>query len=155
MHYLERKQQLNCNLDQAWEFFSTPRNLDKLTPKSVGFKITHLTAEEMYKGQIIGYKIKIAPFTWVKWVTEITHVDNKVEFIDDQRVGPYQLWHHRHRFEKNDNGVLMRDEVVYAMPFGFLGQLVHGLFVKRQLQHIFNERARLCADVFMSSKHTD
>lgn len=152
MYYLEREQQLSCTLDEAWEFFSTPRNLDRLTPKSVGFKITHLTSEEMHEGQIIGYKIKVAPCIWVRWVTEITLVEDRVSFIDDQRTGPYKMWHHKHSFEENSDGVLMRDAVSYVMPFGILGRLVHSLFVKRQLRHIFDERARLCAEIFERGK---
>mgnify|MGYP000173924067 CR=1 FL=1 len=148
MYYLERKQQLNCSIDDAWEFFSNPRNLEQLTPKAIGFTITHLTAEYMHEGQVIGYKIRVAPFVWVSWVTEITLVREKVEFIDNQRVGPYKMWHHRHSFEENQKGVLMRDEVCYAMPFGILGKWMHSIYVRKQLRYIFDERSRLCEGVF-------
>ena len=87
IYQLERTQQLNCTLNEAWEFFSTPRNLDKLTPDSIGFKITHCDSEKMHAGQIIGYKIKLAPLIWVTWLTEITHVDEMKSFVDDQRAG--------------------------------------------------------------------
>ncbi|MBK1854631.1 SRPBCC family protein [Verrucomicrobiaceae bacterium 5K15] len=133
---------------EAWEFFSTPRNLDRLTPKSVGFKITHCASETMHQGQIIAYKIKVAPMIWVSWLTEISQVENRVMFVDSQLSGPYKVWHHTHRFQENENGVMMTDDVAYVMPFGILGELVHALFVKRQLTHIFDERRRLVAEVF-------
>ncbi|NWK54088.1 SRPBCC family protein [Verrucomicrobiaceae bacterium N1E253] len=148
MYHLYRQQWLNCHLEQAWSFFSSPRNLDRLTPKSVGFKITHLQSEQMHPGQIITYKIKVAPMVWLSWMTEITQVVPMDSFIDDQRLGPYKVWHHCHKFKEQDGGVLMSDEVNYAMPFGPLGKLVHKLYVKQQLQHIFDERARLCDEIF-------
>ena len=148
IYQLKREQQLNCSLDEAWEFFATPRNLDKLTPDSIGFKITHCDSETMHKGQTIGYKVKIAPLIWVNWLTEITHVDHKRSFIDDQRVGPYKVWHHTHNFEERDGGILMTDHVTYVLPLGIIGQIAHALFVKNQLRHIFDERARLCDAIF-------
>ncbi|MFK7910176.1 MAG: hypothetical protein AB8F34_06185 [Akkermansiaceae bacterium] len=148
IYQLEREQHLNCSLDQAWEFFSTPRNLDRLTPDSVGFKITHCSSETMHEGQIIGYKVKVAPLVWLTWLTEITHVDHKKSFIDDQRIGPYKVWHHTHRFEQRDGGVVMTDQVTYVMPFGIFGKIAHALFVKNKLAHIFDERERLCGAVF-------
>ncbi len=150
IHQLERQQQLNCTIEQAWEFFSSPKNLDRLTPDSVGFKITHCQSDVMHEGQIIGYKIKIAPFIWVNWLTEITHVEYQKSFVDDQRVGPYKLWHHTHRFEENAEGVMMTDHVTYVMPFGLIGSIAHALFVKKQLKHIFDERRRLCEEIFNS-----
>lgn len=102
----------------------------------------------MHRGQMIGYKVKIAPAIWVDWLTEITHVEEKSSFIDDQRIGPYQVWHHTHRFTEHPEGVLMTDDVLYSLPFGPLGKLVHALFVKSQLDFIFNERARLVDEYF-------
>lgn len=148
MYHLHREQWLDCTLDEAWEFFSSPSNLDRLTPDAVGFEITHLESEKMHPGQMIAYRVKIAPLFWVKWVTEITHVDERRSFVDDQRVGPYRLWHHTHRFEERDGGVLMVDDVCYEMPFGPLGVLVHKLFVRERLGFIFDERRRLCAGIF-------
>ena len=146
--HLRREQQLNCTLDEAWEFFSTPRNLDKLTPKSVGFKITHCASEAMHEGQIISYKIKVAPLIWLSWLTEISHVEHRSKFVDNQLSGPYKVWHHTHRFVENDQGVLMTDEVAYVMPFGLIGNVVNALFVRRQLDHIFDERRRLVGEIF-------
>lgn len=151
IYQLHREQLLDCTLDEAWEFFSTPRNLDKLTPDAVGFKITHCESETMHEGQIIGYKVKIAPLIWVNWLTEITLVEDRKMFIDDQRIGPYKVWHHTHRFEQKDDGVLMTDHVTYVLPFGIFGQMAHVLFVKNQLKHIFDERERLTEALFSPS----
>ncbi len=151
IHHLHRQQPLNCSLEEAWEFFSTPLNLNRLTPKSVGFKIIHCAEGSMHQGQIIAYKVKVAPFIWLTWVTEITFVEDKKSFVDDQRIGPYKLWHHTHQFEETDDGVVMTDSVVYVMPFGIFGKIAHALFVKRQLQHIFDERKLLTDGIFNAS----
>ncbi len=148
IYQLKRQQSLNCSISEAWSFFSTPRNLDRLTPDSVGFKITHCTSESMHPGQMIGYKVKVAPFIWLTWLTEITIVNDQKSFIDEQRLGPYKIWHHIHRFETQGHDVLMTDEVTYVMPFGILGKIAHALFVKRQLQHIFDERKQLTDSIF-------
>lgn len=102
----------------------------------------------MHLGQMIAYRVKVAPLVWVKWLTEITVVETNKHFVDDQRIGPYKVWHHTHTFEENEQGVLMTDDVVYALPFGPLGQLVHAIYVKSQLKHIFDERHRLCNELF-------
>lgn len=148
IYQLNREQHLDCTIDEAWEFFSTPRNLDKLTPDSVGFKITLCTSDEMHEGQMIGYKVKVAPFIWLTWLTEITLVEDRRHFIDEQRLGPYKIWHHIHSFEETECGVTMTDEVTYVLPFGFLGKVAHALFVKRQLKHIFDERRKLTDELF-------
>lgn len=148
MYHLHRQQLLHCTIDEAWAFFSNPRNLDQLTPKAVGFKITHCNSEHMHLGQMIGYKVKVAPFVWVNWLTEITLVEGNKRFVDDQRLGPYKVWHHTHSFEETSEGVMMTDDVVYALPFGLIGQLVHALYVKSQLKHIFDERKRLTEEIF-------
>jgi ligand-binding SRPBCC domain-containing protein len=154
MHHLHREQILHCSLDEAWEFFATPRNLDRLTPDTVGFKITYCESEVMHPGQMIGYKVKVAPAIWVDWLTEITYVDEKVSFVDDQRIGPYKVWHHTHRFQETADGVLMTDDIIYELPFGPLGKLVHELYVKNQLEYIFNERKRLTDEIFNTNPHS-
>lgn len=148
IYHLHREQQLYCSIDEAWNFFSSPRNLDKLTPDIVGFKITHCASETMHQGQLIAYKIKVAPMIWVNWLTKISQVEDKNMFIDTQLSGPYKVWHHTHRFKENEHGVLMSDDVTYVMPFGFVGIIAHKLYVKRQLKHIFDERKRLTRDIF-------
>ncbi|MFC5051116.1 hypothetical protein ACFPK9_10920 [Rubritalea spongiae] len=152
IYFLKRSQKLPCTLEDAWSFFSSPRNLEKLTPASINFEINHCSSETMFPHQLISYKIGIAPFVKVNWLTEITHISKHpsegYSFIDEQRIGPYKLWHHHHKFVATENGVNMIDEVAYALPFGILGTIAHKIWVKKQLEHIFNERAKLSAKIF-------
>lgn len=140
IYTLEVRQWLNIPLELAWDFFSSPENLAKITPPHMGFKITSGKPEKMYVGQIISYKV--APFPGLKtnWVTEITHVSEGRFFVDEQRFGPYRMWHHEHHFEVGNGKVFMTDRVSYKLPMGFLGRIAHRLFVKKQLEQIFEYR---------------
>ncbi|HCY42040.1 MAG TPA: hypothetical protein DHV48_11905 [Prolixibacteraceae bacterium] len=140
IYTLEVQQFLNISLAEAWEFFSSPDNLAKITPPHMGFIITSGTPAKMYPGQIISYKVSPFPGFKTNWVTEITQVTNQCFFVDEQRFGPYQMWHHEHRFEVQGNGVLMTDRVSYKLPLGFLGRIAHAIFVKEQLKQIFSYR---------------
>lgn len=140
IYLLETSQQLNISVEEAWQFFSSPGNLSLITPSRMNFRITSGTPVVMYPGQMITYRV--SPF-WgftTNWVTEITHVLQNRFFVDEQRLGPYRLWHHEHHFEEQDKGILMTDRVYYRLPFGLLGQIVHALFVRRQLEKIFRFR---------------
>lgn len=148
IHQLKQEQFLPIGIDEAWEFFSSPRNLDAITPDDLGFKITSEDLGKMHEGQIITYKVKIAPLIWVDWVTEIKAVENRKAFIDEQRFGPYAFWHHRHHFEEVEGGVKMTDLVNYGLPFGPFGALAHALFVRRKLEWIFGERRRILGEKF-------
>lgn len=146
MYNLKRKQVLPITLEEAWEFFSSPKNLGKITPSDMGFDIQYLSGEKTtYAGQIIAYKIKVLPGIRMNWITEITHVKDLQYFIDEQRFGPYKLWHHQHHFKGTKEGVEMIDEVNYVIPFGVLGRLVHWLFVGRQVIAIFDYRHKVLA----------
>ncbi len=148
IYTLEVLQQLPIGLHEAWEFFSSPKNLALITPKHMGFKITSGDQEKMFAGQIISYKLSPLPGIKTNWVTEITHVDDKKFFVDEQRFGPYSMWHHEHHFAENEKGVLMTDRVSYKIPFGFLGGIAQSLFVRRQLKGIFNYRVKALKDMF-------
>jgi ligand-binding SRPBCC domain-containing protein len=139
VYHLVQKQILPLTLDEAWEFFSTPSNLDKITPEHMNFTTLYSSGRgpKMYPGQIISYKMKILPLVTVRWVTEITQVHHHDYFIDEQRFGPYAMWHHEHRFKKVEGGAEMIDEVTYAIPFGFIGRFANWLFVEKQLEDIF------------------
>lgn len=150
LHTLEQEQRLPISLETAWEFFSSPRNLDEITPGDLGFKITRLSDEKMHEGQIITYKVKVAPLVWVPWVTEIKCVDEGRSFVDEQRFGPYKFWHHRHTFEEIPGGVLMRDLVHYGLPLGPLGAIAHAVFVGSKLKRIFHFRKQELARRFGS-----
>ncbi|WP_420317358.1 SRPBCC family protein [Ekhidna sp.] len=148
IYTLSVMQELPIGLSEAWDFFSSPKNLEIITPPHMGFKITSGEPGGMYPGQIITYKV--APFPGVKtnWATEITHVIDKKFFVDEQRFGPYNMWHHEHHFEERENGIFMTDKVSYKIPFGFLGHLAQGLFVKRQLKEIFEYRINKLEEMF-------
>ena len=142
IHRLEQRQRLPISLATAWEYFSSPANLNEITPPELGFRITSAPEPVMYEGQIITYRVKVAPLVWVGWVTEIKCVVERRTFIDEQRFGPYKLWHHRHVFEETEGGVIMTDVVHYALPFGWLGALAHVWFVRPKLKRIFDYRRR-------------
>ncbi|MEM1083688.1 MAG: SRPBCC family protein [Verrucomicrobiota bacterium] len=148
MHVLEQDQILPISMEEAWGFFSSPRNLDEITPSELGFRIDSLRSDRMHEGQIITYKVKILPGVWIPWVTEIKAVDEGCSFIDEQRFGPYRFWHHRHHFEKVEGGVRINDLVHYAMPFWPFGELGHGLFVRPKLERIFGFRRKILEERF-------
>jgi ligand-binding SRPBCC domain-containing protein len=146
----ESIQHINATLDECWAFFSSPGNLQKITPKSMGFEITDFDNQSMYAGQIIQYKISPLLGLKLNWVTEITKVKDKAYFIDEQRFGPYSFWHHKHFFEATTNGVKMTDVVHYALPLGFLGQIINALLVKNKLKEIFDYRCQKVNELFNS-----
>jgi ligand-binding SRPBCC domain-containing protein len=145
---IKTEQKLPISLEEAWVFFSSPKNLNEITPKDMGFVITNSPSPKMFAGQIITYKV--SPLAGIKmdWMTEITQVADRQYFIDEQRFGPYALWHHQHHFEEIDGGVLMRDEVNYKLPFGLLGVLAHLVFVKNKLKQIFDYRHKVLEERF-------
>ncbi|MEP1095445.1 MAG: SRPBCC family protein [Cyclobacteriaceae bacterium] len=141
-------QELPIGLPEAWEFFSSPANLEKITPEHMGFRITSGVPETMYPGQIISYKVSPIPGIKANWVTEITQVEKGKFFVDEQRFGPYSMWHHEHHFEEKDGSVIMTDKISYKIPLGILGHLAHVLFVKRQLTAIFKHRIKVLEEKF-------
>jgi ligand-binding SRPBCC domain-containing protein len=148
MYVIERTQELPVSLAEAWDFFSSPKNLAKITPKDLGFQVLGSVPEQMYEGLFIHYHVSPLFGIRMKWTTEITHVKEHRYFVDEQRIGPYRIWHHEHFFEATDNGVRMRDVVHYALPFGILGRLVHPWLVKPRLEEIFNFRFKAAEVLF-------
>lgn len=148
LYSLSQEQRLPLTLDAAWEFFSSPRNLDEITPGDLGFKIVSLPGEKMYEGQIISYQVKIFPAIWMPWITEIKAVDEGKSFVDEQRFGPYKFWHHRHTFEEIPGGVLMKDLVHYGLNFGPLGAIANAVFVRPKLDQIFQFRREMLSKRF-------
>ena len=148
IYTLTVSQRLPISLSEAWGFFSSPKNLEKITPSHMGFKITSGEPGKMYTGQIISYIVSPLPGIKTNWVTEITHVEENKFFIDEQRFGPYSMWHHEHRFEEEEGEILMTDKVSYKIPFGFLGHIAQSLFVKKQLKGIFEHRVKVLEEKF-------
>jgi ligand-binding SRPBCC domain-containing protein len=130
-------------LEEVWDFVSRPENLKEITPPHMGFHImTPALPEVMYPGMMITYKVSPLLRIGMTWVTEITHVETMRYFVDEQRSGPYALWHHEHHLEPHPDGTLMTDIVTYKLPFGFIGRWGHRLFVKKQLNDIFEFRKK-------------
>lgn len=148
IYTLHKKQNLPISVDQAWEFLSSPKNLKTITPDYMGFNILSGADRPMFPGQIIQYIVTPVLGIKTKWVTEITHVKDKEYFVDEQRFGPYALWHHKHFIKAIDGGVAMEDIVDYKLPFGVLGQLVHPILVKPKLEEIFNYRTKKLEELF-------
>ena len=141
IYQIHEKVELAASLDEAWDFISSPANLKEITPDYMGFEIksTGLPAK-MYPGLMISYTVRPLLGIPMTWLTEITHVMEPYYFVDEQRVGPYALWHHEHRLSATDKGVLMTDLVTYRLPAGPLGVLAHKTFVQKQLKGIFKYR---------------
>lgn len=140
IYTLQRKQFLPISLKEAWDFFSSPKNLQAITPSYMGFQILSGADKSMYPGQIIEYTVRPVLGIPMYWMTEITQVRDMEFFIDEQRSGPYKLWHHQHFFKEVEGGVEMEDIVHYQLPLSILGTCAHALFVKRQLASIFDYR---------------
>lgn len=146
MYTLKTTQKLPISLEQCWEFFSSPANLKILTPAHLRFEME--SSPKMYPGQIISHKIYPIWNIPVNWVTEITHVEEGSYFIDEQRLGPFKLWHHEHRFQPLVEGVEVTDTVYYQMPFGVIGKALHALKVRKDLEAIFAYRDLKLKELF-------
>jgi ligand-binding SRPBCC domain-containing protein len=140
-YQLKKEQFIRSTIDEAWDFISSPKNLKEITPGRMGFDIISKDLpEKMYPGMIISYKVRPLLGIPMTWVTEITHVEENKYFVDEQRIGPYSMWHHEHFIEKRADGVLMKDIVTYKPPFGFLGRIANVFFIRKQLEGIFAYR---------------
>lgn len=148
MHQLKRIQKLPIDIKTAWDFFSSPKNLSVITPPEMGFVVTSALPEKMYPGMMITYTVKPMLGIPVTWVTEITHVREQQFFVDEQRVGPYSIWHHQHFFKPIEGGIEMTDIVDYKLPFGIIGDIVQPFLVKPRLEHIFNYRNEKLEELF-------
>lgn len=148
IYRLESKQNLPISIGEAWNFFSDPKNLKTITPDYMGFKTLSGDDRKIFPGQIIQYRVTPVFGIPMKWVTEITHVQDKEYFVDEQRYGPYSLWHHKHFFREIEGGVGMEDIVDYKLPMGILGQLVHPFLVAPKLKEIFEFRRKKLIELF-------
>ncbi len=154
MHVLEREQFLPIGLEEAWSFFSSPKNLAVITPPEMGFEIRQpFDDKPMYSGQRIRYTVKPMFGIPLTWVTRIDEVEAPHRFVDTQLNGPYKRWHHLHTFEVVPGGVMMRDRVEYELPLGPLGELAQRTFVKRRLKDIFDFRHTTLQKQFRQHAH--
>lgn len=148
IYTFQRTQKLPITLNKAWEFLSSPKNLKTITPAYMSFDILSGAEKPMFAGQIIQYIVTPILGIKTKWITEITHVKELEYFVDEQRFGPYALWHHKHFIKEIDGGVEMEDIIDYKVPLGILGQLVHPFLVKPKLEEIFAYRQKKLVELF-------
>lgn len=146
---LERIQFMNVTAEKAWDFFSSPMNLAEITPPWLDFRVMSEVPEKMYEGMMVQYKVHPLAGLPIWWVTEITHVNEPYFFVDEQRKGPYRLWHHEHHFKEQDGGVLMTDIVHYILPLSAISQPFIGWYVARKLDAIFDYRANMLKHLFL------
>lgn len=152
-YQFQKAQVINATLDEVWEFISSPANLKLITPPEMGFDIiTDNAGQDMYEGMIIAYEVKPLLGIKTKWVTEITHVKEKEFFVDEQRIGPYTMWHHQHILESLGRVVIMKDIITYQPPMGVLGALANKLFIRNKLENIFKYRKKAVEEHF-AEKH--
>lgn len=146
---LKQSQKIPASMEEVWDFISSPKNLKEITPDYMGFDITSEDLpEKMHPGMIISYKV--SPLFGIKttWVTEITQVRDLEYFVDEQRIGPYRIWHHQHFIEPIERGVLMKDIVTYEPPFGFLGRIANSVIIRKKLKEIFDYRTKAVEEKF-------
>jgi len=144
-------QYVNASVEDCWDFFSSPKNLQTITLDNMNFEIKDFDEKRMYHGQIITYTLRPLLGIKISWVTEITAFKENHYFIDVQRFGPYKLWHHKHFFERtSDGGTKMTDIVHYALPLGILGRIMNRLVVKNKLKTIFDFRYNKIEELFNS-----
>ena len=148
IHRLKQEQLLPISLEEAWNFFTIPSNLNKITPDELVFEVTSELPEKVYEGLIITYRIKPMLNIPLEWCTEITHVRENEFFVDEQRKGPYSMWHHEHHFKAVKDGVLMTDIVHYDIGKSIFGALAGKLFVHKKVKEIFDYRYRLLETYF-------
>jgi len=148
IYTVHKKQQLPITVEEAWKFLSNPRNLKIITPSYMSFDIITGDEKPMFAGQIIQYLVTPILGIKTKWVSEITHFEEKKYFVDVQLYGPYALWHHKHFINKIEGGVELEDIIDYKVPLGILGQMVHPFIVKPKLEEIFNYRQQKMIEIF-------
>jgi len=147
VYTLKYKQLIDSDIDTVFSFFSNAENLSKITPPKLKFEILTPVPIKMKEGQLIDYTIKILGKR-IRWRTIITEFNPNIKFVDQQLKGPYSMWHHTHEFKEIDNKVEMIDKISYAIPFGFLGRIVNFIFVKGDLDEIFNYRYKVIEKLF-------
>ncbi|SFN59455.1 Ligand-binding SRPBCC domain-containing protein [Algoriella xinjiangensis] len=153
IYQLYREQQLNCDVETAWHFFSSPKNLSKITPPDMAFTVlSNVDDKEIFEGMMIDYTVSPILNIPMKWKTRISQVDEGKSFTDFQEKGPYKYWNHFHEFIPNEKGVLIKDTVDYELPFGMIGDIAHRVFVHKKLVAIFDFRYSVLEKMFNTIK---
>jgi ligand-binding SRPBCC domain-containing protein len=151
-YQFKQEQYFGCGPEKLWDFISSPANLGRITPPGMGFEIiSGPLPEKMHAGMMIAYRVRPLPGYTTTWVTEITQVAENRYFVDEQRSGPYALWHHEHILEPSGSGTLMRDVISYKPPFGLLGDVANRLLIRPRLGQIFDYRRKVMEGLFNAS----
>ena len=149
IYYYKTKQFLPTDINTAWNFFSSAKNLARITPPELDFKIlTELDDKDIYQGMLIEYIVKPLFGIPLHWQTEIWKIKKPEMFVDRQLKGPYKIWEHTHQFIEQEKGILMKDSVKYQLPFGIIGKMAHSLIVKQKIERIFNYRKEILQKIF-------
>lgn len=148
VYNLRRSQTVRMPLEDCWSFFSNPANLARITPPQLRFRVRSELPPEIYPGLMIRYTVTPVLHVPLTWVTEITHVQKPEFFVDEQRVGPYRIWHHEHTFHAlGSDTTEVHDLVTYVPPLGPLGAIINALVIRRQLDAIFDFRTEMLARI--------
>lgn len=150
MHKLIRRQVVPATVEAVWAFVENPRNLNAITPAFLNFTIVSDPPSHITDGLLIEYRIRLPWMGTRRWLTEIKHVRPGKSFVDEQRVGPYRFWYHYHELTQTGQGVMIVDEVTYALPFGVIGRMVHHWIIRRMLERIFDYRCLRFSEIFTS-----
>jgi len=149
IHHYKTEQQLPISIEEAWDFFSSPKNLSAITPPEMEFKIlTKDLNKDIFEGMEIDYRVRPLLRIPMKWKTRLCQIDTKKSFTDIQLKGPYSIWEHTHTFEKNANGILMKDVIKYKVPMGIFGNWLNSLFIRKKIENIFNYRKETLEKIF-------
>ena len=148
MYTLHREQIIHTTLEDAWQFLKNPKNLNLITPDKLKFTIVSELPDEMANGLLIEYRVKLPVLGRRPWVSEIKHIRPPFAFVDEQRIGPYKMWYHYHEISQVENGVSMIDHITYDLPFSIFGKLAHVMFVRQNLNAIFEFRRQKLEQLF-------
>ena len=142
LHRLRTVQQLPVPPEQVWDFFVSPKNLARVASPQLDFQMTNEPLDPLRPGSLLTYRLRPLFGVPLTWMTEIRHMEPPHYFVDEQRFGPYKLWHHQHDFRPIEGGTEVVDDLHYALPLSPLGELAHGL-VRRRLEEIFAFRRQV------------
>lgn len=155
MYTLHSEILVNTTLEKAWGFIQNPANLNRITPPDMAFEILTDHPKTMREGMLVEYRVKI-PFLGVQpWLSELKHIAEGHSFVDEQKIGPYKLWYHYHALEHTDGGIKFIDRVTYEVPYGIIGKMAHGLFIRKTLERIFDYRSAALVSILSSRPKHD
>ncbi len=147
---IQTVQRLPIQLEEAWDFFTSPKNLSLITPHWLDYRINLDPPEYLHPGTIISASIRPVPVISTSWISEITHIRPPQFYITEQRFGPFKMWHHEHHFRAIDEGVEIEDIIMYGMHFGMIGSFVHNIYLRKRLHDVFSYRAQALEQRFGS-----